>query len=77
MSALVAEIEAKIRSLSQEDRVTLIRALIGELDGPADADVEEAWLVEARRRRAELASGQVQGVAGHQVFENLYKRLRR
>jgi len=45
MSTVVAEIEAKIRSLSFEDKTELIRALIAELDGPADADVERAWLL--------------------------------
>jgi hypothetical protein len=42
MTANVAEIEAKIRALSLEDKTELIRSLISELDGPADADVERA-----------------------------------
>jgi putative addiction module component (TIGR02574 family) len=76
MSAVIAEIEAKIRTLSLEDRVDLLRALISELDGPSDGDVEQAWIEEARRRRADLVSGKVQGVPGEQVFENLGKRLK-
>ncbi|GIL05024.1 MAG: addiction module protein [Burkholderiaceae bacterium] len=77
MSDVVAEIEAKIRSLSAEERADLIRALIGELDGPPDLGVEEAWMEEARRRQRELASGAVKGVPGKQVFENLRQRLKR
>lgn len=77
MSDVVAEIEAKIRSLSAEERADLIRALIGELDGPPDRGVEEAWMEEARRRQRELASGGVKGVSGKQVFENLRQRLKR
>ena len=50
MSTNVAEIEAKIRSLTLEDKTELIRSLIADLDGPADADVESAWVVEAQRR---------------------------
>jgi Mg-chelatase subunit ChlD len=42
MSTDVAEIEAKIRSLSPEGRTELLRALIADLDGPAEADVEQA-----------------------------------
>lgn len=76
MSDTVAEIEAKIRSLSPEDRADLIRALIGELDGPPDADVERAWVEEARRRQREIASGAVTGVPGRQVFNNLRRRLK-
>jgi putative addiction module component (TIGR02574 family) len=77
MSAVVAEIEAKIRSLSLEDKTELVRALIAELDGPADPDVERAWLEEAQRRHREVVEGKVQPVAGERVFENLRARLKR
>jgi putative addiction module component (TIGR02574 family) len=76
MSANVAEIEAKIRSLSREDKADLLRALIAELDGPADADVEQAWLVEAQRRYREVQEGTVNPVPGEQVFEHLRTRLK-
>lgn len=77
MSIAVAEIEAKIRSLSVEDKTELIRALIAELDGPADADVERAWLEEAQRRHGEVIAGKVLAVAGDRVFANLRARLKR
>ena len=77
MSANVAEIEAKIRSLSFEDKTELIRALIAELDGPADADVERAWLEEAQRRHREVTEGKVKPVPGERVFEKLRSRLKR
>lgn len=77
MSIVVAEIEAKIRSLSLEDKTELIRVLIAELDGPADADVERAWLEEAQRRHREVAEGRVQPVPGGRVFANLRSRLKR
>jgi len=77
MSTVVAEIEAKIRSLSFEDKTELIRALIADLDGPADADVERAWLEEAQRRHREVIEGKVQPVPGKRVFENLRSSLKR
>jgi len=43
MASVVAEIEARIRSLSLEDKTELVRALIAELDGPADPDVERVF----------------------------------
>lgn len=73
----VAEIETKIRSLSLEDKTELIRALIAELDGPADGDIERAWLQEAQRRYREVVEGKVQPVPGERVFENLRARLKR
>jgi len=77
MSTDVAEIEAKIRSLSLEDKTELIRSLIGELDGSADADVESAWLVEAQRRHREIAEGKVKPVPAQCVFQNLRARLKK
>jgi putative addiction module component (TIGR02574 family) len=77
MSSAVAEIEARIRSLSAAERVELIRALIADMDGPADRDVEQAWLAEAQRRHRELADGSVKAVPGDRVFENLRARLKR
>lgn len=76
MSSNVAELEAKIRSLSQEDKADLLRGLIAELDGPADAGVEQAWLVEAQRRHREILEGKVKPVPGARVFENLRARLK-
>jgi putative addiction module component (TIGR02574 family) len=77
MSSEVAELEAKIRSLSDDDKVELIRALIAELDGPPDADAERAWVQEAQERHREIVDGKVQPVPGERVFENLRSRLKR
>jgi hypothetical protein len=77
MSSDVAEIEAKIRSLSLEDNTELILSLISELDGPADADIESAWLVEAQRRHREIAEGKVKPVPAQRVFQNLRARLKK
>ncbi len=76
MPSVIAEIEEKFRSLSAEDKAELIRSLIAELDGPADADAERAWLDEARRRHGELAEGKVEPVPAGRVFENLRSRLK-
>lgn len=76
MSTNVAEIEAKIRSLSLEDKTELIRSLIGELDGPADADIDRAWLIEAQRRHREIAEGKVKSIPAQRIFQNLRARLK-
>jgi putative addiction module component (TIGR02574 family) len=76
MPANVAEIEAKIRSLSREDKADLLRVLIAELDGPPDVDVEQAWLAEAQRRHREVLEGKVKPVPGERVFESLRARLK-
>jgi len=76
MADALAEIEAKIRMLSAEEKVELIRALIADLDGPPDADVERAWLEEAQRRYRDIMEGKVKAAPGDQVFENLRSRLK-
>ena len=76
MSTAVAEIEAKIRALSPDEKADLIRSLIAELDGPPDADVEAAWLEEAQRRHREIVEGKVRPVPGERVFSNLRARLK-
>ena len=77
MSRAVAELEAQIRSLNFDDKAGLIRALLAELDGPVEADVEQAWIEEARRRHDEVVEGKVQSVPGDRVFDNLRARLNR
>ena len=77
MALAVEKIAEEIRSLTAAQKAELLRSLIAELDAPDDADVEGAWLEEARRRHRELVEGTVQGVPGERVFENLDSRLRR
>jgi len=77
MARTIEKIEEEIRSLSAAEKAELLRSLITELDAPADADVEQAWLEEAQRRHRELVEGKVKGVPGERVFENLRSRLRR
>jgi putative addiction module component (TIGR02574 family) len=76
MSDMVAELESKIRALSPEERVELIRSLIADLDGPSDANIEKAWLQEAQKRYREITGGKVETVPGEQVFESLRSRLK-
>jgi putative addiction module component (TIGR02574 family) len=77
MSTTTAEIEARIRGLSSDEKADLIRSLIAELDGPADTDVEAAWVKEAQRRHREVVESKVQPIPGEQVFANLRERLKR
>lgn len=75
MSKAVKDIEREILELSSEERAELMRALIADLDAPADANVERAWLETSQRRYRELVEGSVKGVSGPLVFDRLRKRL--
>jgi hypothetical protein len=76
MSDHVEELGARIRALSAEDRLELIRELLAELDGPGEVGVEQAWLEEVEERHKQLLDGQVQGIEGSKVFQNLQSRLK-
>ena len=76
MSNVISEIEEKVRALSPEDRLELIRKLIADLDGPPDSDTDRAWAAEAKRRHQEIIEGKVQTIPGERVFEHLRSRLK-
>ena len=75
MAKAVKDIEREIRELSSEERAELMRSLLADLDAPADANVERAWLETSQRRYRELVEGKVKGVPGPLVFDRLRKRL--
>ena len=66
---LLDEVEAIALELPRAERARLAERLIASLD--EDSEIEQAWLVEVRRRVAELRSGSVKPVPGEQVFEEL------
>ena len=75
MARALPEIYTDIQSLSDSEKKELLRALVAELDAPADRAVEKAWLKEAQTRYQELVEGKVTGVPGPLVFERLRSRL--
>ena len=75
MARAVADIEKDIRALTADEKLELLRSLLSELDGPADANVEKAWLAESQRRYQELLDGNVKAIPGQLVFKRLRSRL--
>lgn len=73
MSTTLEALEAEVLKLPPSERSHLLERLIISLD--EDAEVEEAWALEADRREAELDSGVVDAVAGDQMMERLRARL--
>ena len=68
-------LEAEVLKLPSADRSHLLERLISSLD--SDPEVEQAWEQEADRREAELASGAVSTVPGHEAITRLRARLSR
>jgi len=77
MARAVSEIEREIRGLERDDQEQLLRALLEELDGPPDPNVERAWLEEAQRRSRELDAGTVETIPADEVFAKVRDQLKR
>lgn len=75
MSSTLTELKAKASQLSETERAELALSLIESLDGPADADVGEAWRIEIERRGSQIERGEVKLTPGDEVFARLRRRL--
>jgi hypothetical protein len=53
-----------------------LRSLIADLDAPAEADSERAWLEESERRLAEIENGNARTVPGRNVLDEARSRLK-
>ena len=69
MCSIIEDIESAAMQLSRAERARLAERLIASLD--EDAEIEQAWAEEVRRRVEELHSGAVQSIPGEQVFAEL------
>lgn len=77
MARAVSEIEREIRGLERDDQEQLLRALLEELDGAPDPDVERLWLEEVQRRSRELDAGAVHTIPADEVFDKARDQLKR
>ena len=76
MAMAFEELEKQARSLSPEEKATLARILIEELDTCIDPHAEQLWLEEAQRRYEAFLSGELEACAGDEVMERARDRLR-
>jgi hypothetical protein len=77
MARAVADIEQEIRALSASDKEDLLCILLEEMDGPADPDVDAAWLTEVQRRSQEIEAGRVRSVPATEVFAKIDREFRK
>lgn len=75
MARPLAAIQQEIRALSDAEKEEILATLLEELDGPADPDVEAAWLEEANRRSREIDSGAVQCIPAEEAFARIDRIL--
>jgi len=61
-------------SLPVEERALIVDSLLRSLNQP-ESELDKIWAEEAKRRLAELKSGQVKAVSGDEVFSRVWKRF--
>ena len=58
MSTMLAEVCEKIQLLNAEEKHEVLRVLLLDIDGLADADADEAWRDEVVRRVKAIRNGE-------------------
>jgi hypothetical protein len=76
MSTLFHELEKQARMLTPQEKASLARILIEELDSASDADVEQLWIEESQRRYEAYLRGELKFVSGDEVMGRVRSRLK-
>lgn len=69
-------LEQTVLGLPKTERAHLLHLLLDSLDTPSENEVQEAWLVEASRRAAEIDLGKVTLVSGEQLEKEVQALLK-
>tara|TARA_B110000977_G_C10619878_1_gene315758 strand:+ start:243 stop:467 length:225 start_codon:yes stop_codon:yes gene_type:complete len=64
----IQEIEDEALHLPKDERAALVQKLVLSLDAPSTEELQEDWLLEAKRRAEELDVGVVLAVPGDEVL---------
>jgi hypothetical protein len=75
MGTAFEELEKQARALSTEEKATLARILIEELDSAIDPNAEQLWLEEAQRRYDAFLRGELEARRGEEVMQRARDRL--
>ena len=70
------EIIEEAESLPVEERAMLIDSLLRSLNPPS-LEIDREWMKLAKRRLAELRSGDVKSIPGNEVFAKIRERFER
>jgi putative addiction module component (TIGR02574 family) len=76
MSPLFNELERQARMLTPQEKAALVRILIDELDPVTDAEVEQLWIAEAKRRYEAYLKDEIQAIPGDEVMSRARNRLK-
>ena len=76
MSTRFEEVEKQARMLTPQEKASLARILIEDLDAPSDVEVEQLWIKESRDRYEAYLRGDLKAVSGEEVMSRVRDRLK-
>ena len=76
MSTLFEQIEKQARMLTPQEKASLARILIDELDPSSDTDVAQLWIEESQRRYEAYLRGESKSVSGEEAMARARSRLK-
>ena len=76
MSTLFEQLEKQARMLTPQEKASLARILIDELDPSLEEDVEQVWIEESQRRYEAYLRGELKSVSGDEVMSRTRNRLK-
>lgn len=71
------EIQDSALELDENYRAELAKKLIDSLDQQIDDNIEQAWIDEVKRRKAEIQSGKVTPISGEEVHKAARELLKK
>lgn len=71
------EIQHSALELGEKHRAELAKNLIDSLDEHKDEDLEQAWIDEINRRKAEINSGNIKPIPGKEVHKAAREHLKK
>jgi predicted transcriptional regulator len=74
MSTAAKQLLDQVMSLDERDRMDFLSQLIERMDGPADADYEQAWGEEIKTRLEEIDSGRARMIPAEEAIKQIRKR---
>ena len=76
MSALLEELKKQSRLLTTQEKATLARILIEEIDASHVKNVEQLWIAESQRRYEAYLNGEIEAHSGAEVMTRARNRLK-
>lgn len=76
MSPLFDQVQKQAQSLTVQEKAALAHLLIEELDSASEADVEQVWMAESRRRYEAYLRGELQSVPGDEAMAHARRRIK-